>query len=227
MKEHLRNQRILESLAKQGFTVYEGKKVTFAEAEQLKTQVEIRAVELRAEKKQQVLEDMKNMLSNWSINEHRLTSFVEAVKKYSFMDILDDMLNGKELNKKQDSTIHELKRNLEFLAQKEIGAGTLLLPNEAEKLIAGVIVNFYEKQEYLVFTRELITEAENNTLTLIEIYQGKISTARIKELVTAEQAKVEVNSSNNDYDNFRADTNLEPELLGKDNRRILDDEDIT
>lgn len=181
-RDKIRQQKVLESLAKLGFTVYRDKKVTFAEAELLKAEDIKIAAELRTNKKLSVANDVKNMLNSWSVDEHRLTTFVEAARKCSFMDILKDLVAGKNLTSKQVYTIQELKRNLEYLTQHEEGATTILLPSIAEKLIAGVIVNFYDNSEYLEFTRELLNERENNTLTLMEIYSGKITAKKISDL---------------------------------------------
>ncbi len=193
-RDKIRQQRLLESLAKKGFTVYNGKKVTFAEAQELKAAEERQKAELRANEKLLVLNDLKSMLGGWSINEHRLTTFVEAAKKCSFKDILEDLLQGKELSAKQVYITQELKRNLEFLTKHGDGATTILLPSIAEKLIAGVIVNFYDNVEYLKFTRELLSEGENNTVTLMEIYTGKITSQKISQL-TSEQIEVTLEES--------------------------------
>lgn len=210
MREKIKHQRILESLAKQGFTVYEGKKVTFAEAEQLRIESEKTSAELKGEKKLLILNEIENMLGAWSINEHRLTTFVEAAKKCVFLNVFEDMLDDKALTPKQDYIVHELKRNLEFLASSEEGATTLLLPSEAEKLIAGVIVSFYDRPEYLASIRELIAEDEKKTVMLMRIYSGRVTAKEIKELI-AEAEKILVDE--------------EYELLHKQHENLSDQED--
>lgn len=216
MREKIKQQRILESLAKQGFTVYEGKKVTFTEADQL-----------RIEYKKTFLNDIKSMLSAWSANEHRLTTFVEAARKCVFLNIFEDMLDGKELTPKQYYIIQELKRNLEFLASNEEGATTLLLPSEAEKLIAGVIISFDNKPEYLARIRELRAEGEKNTVTLMKIYSGKVTAKEIKEL-TSEAEKILIEEKNDQHKQHEQHENLSDQenIDNQGNNCVIGDDGI-
>ena len=116
MQENIRNKQLLQSLARKGFTLYQGKKVTFAEAERLEVESQKVIEANRLEYKNQVIKEMHEMLNNWSINEHRLTTFVEGCKKCVFLDILEAILTNKQLEPKQEYVIQELKRNLEFLS---------------------------------------------------------------------------------------------------------------
>jgi hypothetical protein len=188
MSTKQQDQRLLESLAKKGFTLYEGRKVTFVEAEALKLDKQ-RAID---NAKLLIKTNIVNELHDWSKNlltndKDHLKVIARASTEFIFINTLRDMLTGKALDAIQKNSIPLLEAHLKFLTQEEEeGTRTFALPRELDKIFANLIVDFSKHPEKLVVAQELINAGDQAIITLMNIYTGKITPDEIDDLQTTE-----------------------------------------